>query len=567
MVEYPQTCDHTGSRDAPAHLGFGEGEHPDHLSGRPNGGLRFRPGRGSNLDIWLQPLTKGAEPIRLTRHDSADLSPEFSPDGRLIAFHSARDGEGIYVVPTHGGQERLLVRGGGTPRFSPDGASIAYMATTAAWLGESRIHLVPVNGGAPTQLAPDVPWAGIPVFSPDGKHVLFVGGPSSSTSRERDWWVTPVRGGPSIKTGVVPALLAQGIHLFGLPSVWIENRILFRAQGHIWEIEISPQSWKPKGPARQVTSAAGLFNHVRAMATGGKTQMVLSMVSGTARLFRIRVDAATGKGVGEPEPLFHSGSDQTLPSVSADGAKLVYQQSGPGGATIRLRSMATREETTLLSSRVHPNLSPDGLNVAFSDQKQLSLVPATGGEAVKLLAFQGSGAATGWSPDSRRIIYWDGKPIRFSLFDVQSRQQAELISHPRYDLHGAALSPDQSWVLFQTPFQRETVIRIAPIRDGRAGGEAEWITVFEHATSSSVPIWSRDGNLVYFFTDLDGFRCLFGQRLDRATKRPLGDPLPVQHFHSLRYSVLGGLGATVLPDGFIYALMVNSSSAWLATTN
>jgi serine/threonine protein kinase len=527
---------------------------------------------GSDLDIWLQALTKGAEPIRLTRHESDDTNPAFSPDGGLIAFHSGRDGGGIYLIPALGGQERLLVRGGRGPRFSPDGASIAYTASTVAWLGESKIYLAPVNGGSPTQLAPDVPWGHAPIFSPDGKHVLFVGGAPSNAGQGLDWWVAPVNGGPSVKTGLVPALREQGMDLAGTRDFlqdWIGNRVLFDARGHIWEIEISPQSWKPTGPARRVTSGAAQYFYARAIVAGGKTQMALSMGSGSARLFRIRLDPATGRAVGEPEPLFHSGSNQMSPSVSVDGAKLVYLQSGPGGATIRLRSISIGEETTLLSSPVRPNLSPDGLNVAFSDQKQLSLVPASGGEAVKLLDFQGAGAATGWSPDSRRIIYWDGKPIRFSLFDVQSRQKAELISHPTYDIHGATLSPDQRWVLFHTPFPRKTIIRIAPIRDGRAAGEAEWITVFDRDTTSHTPNWSRDGGLVYFFTNLDGFRCLYGQRLDRDTKRPVGDPFPVQHFHSGRFRLLAAAaaGPAVLSDGFIFALSAYSSNVWLATSD
>jgi len=528
---------------------------------------------GSNLDIWLQALTKGAEPIRLTRHDSRDFSPEFSPDGGLIAFSSTRDGGGIYVIPTLGGQERLLARGGRLARFSPDGASIAYTATTVAHLGESTIYLVPVNGGSPTQLAPDVPWALGPIFSPDGKYVLFSGGPSSNLGRGLDWWVTPTGGGPSIRTGIVPALHEQGLDLSGTNQFlqdWTGNRVLFGAKGHIWEIEISPQSWKPLGKARQVTSGAGPFSHARAAVTGDRTQMVLSLGSGSARLFRTRLNAGRDKASSEPEALLDSGGNQTAPSVSFDGAKLVYRQSQPGGASIRLRTMATGEETTLISANVRPNLSPDGLNVALSDGKQLSLLPASGGEAVKLLDFQDNGSAIGWSPDSRRIIYWDGKPIRFSWFDLQTRQKAELVSHPTYNIHAASVSPDQRWVLFHTPFPRKTIVRIAPIRDGRAAGEAEWITVFERESLSYKPLWSRDGSLVYFFANLDGFTCLYAQRLDRATKRPAGDPFPALHFHSPRHRLpaAGEMGPAELPDGsMIFSLAESTSNVWLATSN
>ena len=74
---------------------------------------------------------------------------------------------------------------------------------------------------------------------------------------------------------------------------------------------------------------------------------------------------------------------------------------------------------------------------------------------------------------------------------------------------------------------------------------------------------------MYFFTNLDGFRCLYGQRLDRDTKRPVGDPVPVQHFHSGRFRLLAAAaaGPAVLSDGFIFALSAHSSNVWLATSN
>jgi Tol biopolymer transport system component len=79
---------------------------------------RAEPG---NLDLWVHPLAQGAQPRRLTNHPGREISPSISPDGAQVAFCSRREGGGIYIIPTFGGYERLVVRGGVNPRFSPDG--------------------------------------------------------------------------------------------------------------------------------------------------------------------------------------------------------------------------------------------------------------------------------------------------------------------------------------------------------------------------------------------------------------------------------------------------------------
>ena len=73
---------------------------------------RTRLSNGTNLDLWVQPLAAGSEPIRLTQNPADDMNPSFSPDGGQIAFFSNREGGGIYLIPALGGSERLLVRGG-----------------------------------------------------------------------------------------------------------------------------------------------------------------------------------------------------------------------------------------------------------------------------------------------------------------------------------------------------------------------------------------------------------------------------------------------------------------------
>jgi hypothetical protein len=71
----------------------------------------------------------------------------------------------------------------------------------------AKIYVVASAGGAPRQLQPQFVAAAYPVSSPEGDHLLFLGNPDSSKPPEEmtDWWVTPLSGGPAIKTGVLDA--------------------------------------------------------------------------------------------------------------------------------------------------------------------------------------------------------------------------------------------------------------------------------------------------------------------------------------------------------------------------
>ena len=78
-----------------------------------------------NRDIYLQSVT-GQTPINLTQNSQADDDqPAFSPDGNLIAFRSARDGGGLFVMGRTGEAVRRITRAGFNPAWSPDGRQIA----------------------------------------------------------------------------------------------------------------------------------------------------------------------------------------------------------------------------------------------------------------------------------------------------------------------------------------------------------------------------------------------------------------------------------------------------------
>jgi len=136
------------------------------------------------------------EPRQLTEGDYDHTDPVFSPDGRSIAFASARhddrdhdDAGDIWLVPAAGGAPRRLTQTAGPathPSFSPAGDTVAYLgrATINNFGGNVRLFTVPVAAVestqkiAPTSLTEDFdrscsPLGVPPLWSRDGDTLII----------------------------------------------------------------------------------------------------------------------------------------------------------------------------------------------------------------------------------------------------------------------------------------------------------------------------------------------------------------------------------------------------------
>uniref|UniRef100_A0ACD5GRJ2 TolB family protein n=1 Tax=Desertifilum tharense IPPAS B-1220 TaxID=1781255 RepID=A0ACD5GRJ2_9CYAN len=75
----------------------------------------------------------GSNPINLTNNRASDRFPEWSPDGRFIAFTTDRDGDReIYVMNADGSNPINLTNNPEDdihPAWSPDGYFIAFSST------------------------------------------------------------------------------------------------------------------------------------------------------------------------------------------------------------------------------------------------------------------------------------------------------------------------------------------------------------------------------------------------------------------------------------------------------
>jgi Tol biopolymer transport system component len=147
----------------------------------------------ADTDIWRVDLGKPARPLLVST--MADQNPLFSPDGRRIAFASARgmDGNQIWLSNSDGSAVVQLTSGTddseGSPRWSPDGRWIAFDVSTKD--GARMVKIVDVSNGRVRQLTPNSSKSSVPSWSHDGKWVYF----RSDRGGRSEIWRMPPDGG------------------------------------------------------------------------------------------------------------------------------------------------------------------------------------------------------------------------------------------------------------------------------------------------------------------------------------------------------------------------------------
>ena len=133
-------------------------------------------------DVYVVPVG-GGKALQITTSPSYETQPIWSPDGKMLAFASDRNGNfDIYTVSSEGGVAQRVTTNSAYEiplAFSPDGKEIYYSAQIqkstdnvqfpAPWITE--LYKVSVNGGRPEQVAA-VPVCSLS-FDKDGKSFLY----------------------------------------------------------------------------------------------------------------------------------------------------------------------------------------------------------------------------------------------------------------------------------------------------------------------------------------------------------------------------------------------------------
>jgi len=116
----------------------------------------------------------GVNPSPLTGNQSINLSPRWSPDGRMIAYTSYRNGNpDLFVLNFDSGRRDVLSAQQGlnaTPGWSPDGQ---WLVVAMSASGGTNLFLLPKTGGTPKALTTGPAISVSPSFSPNGRQIVF----------------------------------------------------------------------------------------------------------------------------------------------------------------------------------------------------------------------------------------------------------------------------------------------------------------------------------------------------------------------------------------------------------
>ena len=525
-----------------------------HASLAPDGKtFVFVSGASGNGDIYLQRVD-GRKAINLTEQSTAnDTQPAFSPDGSQIAFRSARDGGGIFIMGATGERVRRLTTVGFNPTWAPDGSRIAFSMEPITFNPRFRsLTMVPLwtadaQSGATRQITTTLD-AVQPSWSPNGHRIAFWGLRNGS---QRDLWT------------------------------------------------IDPNAADPDASAVSVTNDASLdWNPI--WSADGKWLYFGSDRGGTLNLWRIAIDERTGVTRGAPEPVTLAGTFPGHFSLARQTNSIIFTGLEPSSSIERLALDALDAPPAPVLTWGLPitsfEVSPDGGRIAFAAtngaHEDLFVMNSDGRQIEPITDDEHPDRGPAWSSDGTSLYFYSERDGRYESYSIRS-DGGGLTQMTRTSGFGPTLprpSPDGSLLLVQNnegnflwnvrAAQPQPLPPPAPgrvVSDGRWSPDGRQIVAFENPADNldrtlgivlydvGARTWRRIGNDPAF---------AFTWLTDRTIAFAASGALTVLDLQSaarrsirLRSPLSGARSLSASPDGkYIYTRTGRvGGDLWLAT--
>ncbi len=360
-------------------------------------------GADGKLDLYIK-LVGAGEPVQLTATPDNEEWPDWSPDGRHIAFIRNKS---IYLIPAlPGGAERKVGEATYGLSWSPDSQMLAYVGLTAAD-GANSLYLLTLTTGEQRQLTfAKIPTSDSqPTFSPDGRYIGFL---RNSSPTARDVFIVPATGGAPTQ------LTFDNRQIWGLTwtadsrsLVYASNRRDGGGMG-LWRVPVGGGA-----PERTPVTSLGPSNPV--VARQGNRLAYFESYTDT-NVYACDGPGFTGRTApgkfGAAKPLISSSRDDNSQQISPDGERIVFVSKRTGTEELWLcrRDGSGAVQLTFMDSPTGtPRWSPDGKWIAFDSRAEgnaeIYVVSAEGGAVRNVTNNPSYDVRPSWSRDGRWIYF------------------------------------------------------------------------------------------------------------------------------------------------------------------
>jgi len=326
---------------------------------------------------------------------------------------------------------------------------------------------------------------------------------------------------------------------------------------------------------------AGTENVVQPSAVGPR--VAFASLAESVNVWSLTLDPRTGHVSGDAQRVTSSAAVDTLPAPSADGRYLAFAPNRTGSLHVwikDLRSGAERAPTASPDVELPWLLSDDGARLVYcavgpDPQTSLGcfLTHVADGSTKNICRDCPSASMQDWFDHGRKVLYKKAISTNAQLVlrDLDSLRDTLFLEHTGQSVTAARFSHDERWVVFQTVLDAATrrQIFVTPVRNGTAANESEWIPITDGSGLDRNATWSADDSRLYFLSERDGFRCIWTQRVDAVSKRPLGEATAVAHFHQTRRSLMPfdevvTIGLSAVRDRLTFSVTETNGNIWLA---